>query len=193
MIKQMMNANSRPMLAPCALTASIRDWPIQHRDQSLRDDRSRRKAAGMMPQATLSQHELVAAAGRCRAVARRSRLAPLHRPDIDLRCQRAVDGTLVGDLKQAASLLGVERPAQRNGPFDAVEHAFFGLAVCAIGGVNSGMAEFDRHPLERQGLALSVEPNRHRRAGSEPRKEEIVGTWTAVETADLDRLVGEEA
>src|SRR5262245_47659858 len=70
MIKQMMNANSRPMLAPCALTASIRIARSSYRDQSLRDDRSRRKAAGMMPQATLSQRQLVAAAGRCRGVAK---------------------------------------------------------------------------------------------------------------------------
>src|SRR5262249_40672480 len=99
-----------------------------------------------------------------------SRLALLHRPDIDLRCQRAVDGTFVGDLEQAAALLGVERAAQRDRPLDAVEHAFLGLAVCTIGGVNPGMGELDRHPLERQRLALGVEPKRHRRASSEPRK-----------------------
>src|SRR5215831_7516278 len=55
------------------------------------------------------------------------------------------------------------------------------------------MTELDRHPLERQRLALGVEPKRHGRAGSQPREHEIVGTRAAVEPPDVDRFVSQEA
>ena len=77
-----------------------------------------------------------------------------------------MNGTFVGDLEQATALLRIELPAQRDRPLDAIEHAFLGLAVFAISGVNPGMGEFDRHPLEWKRLALGIEPQRHRRAGS---------------------------
>src|SRR5262249_40354104 len=104
-----------------------------------------------------------------------------------------MDRTLVGDSEQSPALLRIERAAQCDGPLDAVNHPFLGLAIFAIGGVNSGMAELDRHPLERQRLALGIESKRHGRAGSEPREREIVGTRAAVEPPDFDRFVGQEA
>ena len=68
-----------------------------------------------------------------------------------------MDRTFVGDLQEPLALLRVERAAQCDGPLDAVDHPFLGLAFLAIGGVDAGVAEFDRYPLERQRLALGVD------------------------------------
>src|SRR5208282_547904 len=62
-------------------------------------------------------------------------------------------------------------------------------AFGAIGGVNPAVAKPDLHLRQRQLLAVGVEPQRHRRAGAERRQQEIVRTWTAVESADVHRLV----
>src|SRR6516165_9214330 len=91
--------------------------------------------------------------------------------------------TLVGDFEQPPPLLRIKRAAQYDGPLDAVDHAFLGLAIFAIGGVNSGMTELDRHPLERQRLALGIEPKRHGRAGSQAREHEVVRTRTSPPTS----------
>ncbi len=56
-----------------------------------------------------------------------------------------------------------------------------------------GVAEPDRDPVEPQRLALGIEPQRHRGAGAERRQQEIVWIGTAVGTAGIDRLIGQEA
>src|ERR1700730_7819330 len=114
------------------------------------------------------------------------RLGPLYRPNLHLRRQRAMDRTFVRDLQKPPALLRIERTAQRDGALDAVDHPFLGLAILAIGGVDSPMAKLDRHPLERQGLAPGIESKRHGRGGSQPRQHQGVGTRTAVEAAEAD-------
>ena len=104
-----------------------------------------------------------------------------------------MDRTFIGDLQKPPALLRIERAGQCDGALDAVDHPFLGLAILAIGGVDAPMAKLDRHPLERQRLALGIESKRHGGAGSEPREHQVVGTRTAVEAADVDRLVGQEA
>src|SRR2546423_14850713 len=89
--------------------------------------------------------------------ARPSSLRLFHRANVDLRCERAVHRTFVGDLEQPPPLLRVESAAQGDRPLDAVKHAVLGLAVCAVRGVDAGVIEPDRHPLERQRLALGIE------------------------------------
>src|SRR5262249_18957539 len=128
-----------------------------------------------------------------RRLRRSALLAPFARPDLDLGCERAVDRTLVGDLEEPRTLAIIESAGERDGPIDAVEHPFFGLAALAIGGVDLGVVEPHRDFVERQCLALGVEPQRHRRAGAERREQQVVGTRSAVETARLDRLIGEQA
>src|SRR5690242_20097510 len=89
-------------------------------------------------------------------------LSPLDRLDRDLRGQRAMHRALIGDLQQAPALLLVERPAQDDRALDAIDHAFLGLAIRAIGGMNLVVLELVRRPLERQALALGIEPQGHR-------------------------------
>ena len=52
------------------------------------------------------------------------------------------------------------------------------------------VGERDRGPHQRQLLVLGVDPQRHRRAGAEPRQQEIVGRRPGIEPAGGDRLVG---
>src|SRR5262249_57709866 len=80
-----------------------------------------------------------------------------------------MDRTFIGDLQKPPALLRIERAGQRDGALDAVDHPFLGLAILAIGGVDSPMAKLDRHALERQRLALGIESKRHGGAGSHPR------------------------
>src|SRR2546429_3831317 len=124
--------------------------------------------------------------------ARPAILGPLYRANVHLRRQRAMDRTFIRDLQQPPALLRIERAAQRDGALDAVDHPFLGLAILAIGGVDSPMAKLDRHPLERQRLALGIESKRHGRAGSQPRQHKVAGARAAVEAAYADRLLGQE-
>ena len=69
-----------------------------------------------------------------------------------------MDRTFVGNLEQARPLLRIERPGEHNSPLDAVDHPFLGFAGFAVGGMDLGVAETDRDPIERQCLALGIEP-----------------------------------
>src|SRR5262249_7075394 len=119
-------------------------------------------------------------------------VAPFDRADVDLRGQRTVHRTFVGDFHEPLALSRIKIAGERDGALDTVDHALLGLAVRAILGVDLAVAEVDHHPIERQRLALGVETKRHRGAGPETREEKIVGTRAAVETTHVARLVGEE-
>src|SRR5262249_6658000 len=121
--------------------------------QPLRVDGALRTRVHWFPPAWLSIRGRILHAARPAI----SRLRPLHRPNVHLRRQRAMDRTFVGDLQESPALLRIERAAQCDGPLDTVDHSFLGFAFLAIGGVDTGVAEFDRYPLERQRLALGVE------------------------------------
>src|SRR5262249_16798080 len=77
-------------------------------------------------------------AGREGALRRR-----LGGADVDLRVQRAVHRAFVGDLKEPLALVVAERAVERDGAVDAVDLAFFGLAVGTVGGVD--LAVLERH------------------------------------------------
>src|SRR5579871_864499 len=123
---------------------------------------------------------------------RSSGLLSLHRPDIDLRLQRAVHRAFVGDLQQPCALLGIEVAIERDGALDVVDHAFLGLTGGAIGGVDAAVPQAHRGLLERQLLALGIKAQRHRRAGAEPGEQKIVRAWAAIHAADRYRLIGEQ-
>src|SRR3546814_3311644 len=107
--------------------------------------------------------------------------------------QGAVNRAFVGDLQQPPTFLRRQVPPHLDDPLDAVDLAFLRLAGCAVLGVNLPVRKGDPRPLEREALALGVEPEGHRGAGAERRQQEIVWRRAHVEAADALRLVGGEA
>src|SRR5262245_55383399 len=51
--------------------------------------------------------------------------------DVDLRSQRTMHRTLVGDFHEPLALPGVEPTGESDRALDSVDHALLGLAVCA--------------------------------------------------------------
>ena len=54
------------------------------------------------------------------------------------------------------------------------------------------MPEADLRPLQWKLLTIGIKPQRHRSAGPKRREQKIVGAWPAVESAGLDRFVGQQ-
>src|SRR3546814_10621853 len=75
---------------------------------------------------------------------------------------------------QPPTFLRRQVPPHLDDPLDAVDLAFLRLAGCAVLGVNLPVRKGDPRPLEREALALGVEPEGHRGAGAERRQQEIV-------------------
>jgi hypothetical protein len=67
--------------------------------------------------------------------------SPFESADFDFRFKRAVYQTLVGNLHEPLALLDVERTFNRDVAVDAVDHAFLGLAIETILGVNLVMGQ----------------------------------------------------
>jgi len=63
---------------------------------------------------------------------------------------------------------GIEIALERDRPLDTVDHALFGFALGAIGGVDLVVVEPHHGLLEWQLLAIGIEPQRHRGARAEP-------------------------
>src|SRR5260370_8972291 len=183
----MMKITSRLMACPCALTACRRRSATRRGDQSWRDDPSRLRLLAWCRRAQCRSAALSRRDGdeRSRLALRRAHhriwrsmhalraarpaiLRPLYRPNLHLRRQRAMDRTFIRDLQEPPALLRIELAAQCDGAIDAVDHPFLGLAILAIGGVDSPMADLDPHPLARQRPPPRVESKRHGRARSDP-------------------------
>src|SRR5213076_2885402 len=97
------------------------------------DDRSR----PLPPHDVAGARDLASAAhARARPPLLLSVAAALAGADIDLGGQRAVHGTLVGDVKKPRALCLVEHARKSDLALDAVEHAFLGLALGTILRVN---------------------------------------------------------
>src|SRR5436190_608690 len=114
------------------------------------------------------------------------------RANVDLRHQRPVHGAAVGDLEEPRSLLVRQRSGELDVALDPVDHPLAGLAFRAVGGVDPRMSQPDRDALERPALASRVECDRHRGAGAQARKQEVVGVGPRVGPAHGGRLVGRQ-
>jgi hypothetical protein len=90
---------------------------------------------------------------------------------------------------QPRALFGIQFALERDHPLDAVDHPLFGFALGAIGGVNPPVPKPNLHARQRHLFAIGIEPQRHRRAGTERREQESVGTRAGIEAADVHRLV----
>src|SRR5262245_59923959 len=188
-IRLTMNTASKPMAKPPWLPIACREPRAGSAAGSIAARRSVVAAsADVMPRRRVDAGLLVYRAVVLCTVAGAAR----DRADVDLRGQRAVHSAFVGDFHQPLALRRIEIAGERDGALDAVDHPLLGLAVRAILGVDLGVAQLDRHLIERQRLALGVETKRHRGAGPQAREEEVVGTRAAVETTHVARLVGEE-
>ena len=95
--------------------------------------------------------------------------------DVDFGCERAVHGTLVGDLQQAVPIRLAELSRQGDRPIDAIDHALLALAGLAIFGVFLRMREMHRDAIERQRFAVGIKAQCHRRAGTEPGEQQVIG------------------
>jgi hypothetical protein len=94
-----------------------------------------------------------------------------------------MDGALVSNFQQFGSLLVRQRPAKVNIAFDTVEHAFFGFAFGAIGGVDFRVSQMDRHFLERPSFAASVHRHGHRCTCTQSGEQQIVGRRSRIGAA----------
>src|SRR5690349_13113890 len=104
---------------------------------------------------------------RTRAHPTRGALSPfLHRADVDLRRQRAVYRTPIGDFQEPLAIIRRKIALQRDHALDAVEHALFGFAFGAVGGVDAAVTKAHADALERQSFMVGIEPQRHRGAGT---------------------------
>src|SRR3546814_7785996 len=107
--------------------------------------------------------------------------------------QGAVNRAFVGDLQQPPTFLRRQVPPHLDEPLDAVDLAFLRLEGCAVLGVNLPVRKSDPRPLERETLALGVEPEVHRGASADRSQQEIIWRRAHVEAADTLRLDGGEA
>src|SRR5512134_917301 len=89
------------------------------------------------------------------------------RLDLDLRAERSVHGAAICDLEEPCSLRFVERAAQRDLAFDAVEQADLRLAVRAVGRVDAFVAQRHLDALQGPALAVRVQAQGHPGAGAE--------------------------
>src|SRR6266849_2030277 len=115
------------------------------------------------------------------------------RLDADLGRQRAVHRALFRDLEQSRPLFGRQRPGQRDVGLDPVEHAVPGLALGAVGRVDSRVLQPHRHLLERPLLASRVQRDGHGCSGAECREQELVGVGAGLSASRGGRLVGRQA
>src|SRR5690242_14567941 len=113
-------------------------------------------------------------------------------PNIDLRSERPMHRTLLGDLHCPGTLLVVERPVQSELAFDPIEQALFGLTFGTVLGVDARVAEPNGDAPDGPSFPSRIQRDGHGRSGAERRQQQIVGTGPAVGPTRGDGLVGRE-
>src|SRR5262249_9353854 len=109
--------------------------------------------------------------------------------DLSVRCT----GHLSAISKSRARVAASRLPLEADFPVDVIDLSFLGFTISAVGGVDLFMPEADQRTLQRNLLAVGVEPYGHRGAGAERRKQQIVRTRTGIRAARLHRLVRKKA
>ena len=99
--------------------------------------------------------------------------------------------TFVRDFHQPLALLGIERAFHRNHAIDLIEHAFAGFAFRTVFRVDLAVLQRHGDAIERQRLALGIEPHGHGCAGAKRGQQEIVRCEPRVLAACGNRLVGD--
>src|SRR2546426_4123403 len=83
------------------------------------------------------------------------------RPNVDLRGERPMDRTLVGDLEQPAALRLRKLAGDRDLALDPIEHALCGFTFGAVVGVNPRMAQANRHTADRPPFPSRIRSEEH--------------------------------
>ena len=104
-----------------------------------------------------------------------------------------MDRAFVGDLHQSLALIIIERAFDLDHAVDLVEHAGAGFAFGAIFGVDLVMLQRHRDAIERQRLAVGIEPHGHGGAGAEACEQEVIRSGAGVLAANRDRFIGQHA
>src|SRR5947208_11506064 len=115
------------------------------------------------------------------------------RPNVDLRGERPMDRTLVGDLEQPDALLLRKLAGDRDLALDPIEHALCGFTFCAVVGVDPRMAQANRHAADWPPFPSRIQRDRHRRSGAEGCQQQIVRPEPPVGPSGGHRLVGDQA
>src|SRR5205823_3676325 len=115
------------------------------------------------------------------------------RPNIDLRRERPMDRTLVGDLERLESLLLGEVPIKGDLALDPIEHALPGLTLGAVFRVNPRVAQPHRHARERPLCPSRIQRDGHGGSGAQRRQEQIIGSGTAIGATGGHGLVGDQS
>src|SRR5881628_2215130 len=90
-----------------------------------------------------------------------------NRSNVDLRGERPMHRTLVGDLEHLRALLLRQLAGHGNLPLDAIEQGSLGLALGAVLSMDPRMPEANRHACQRPALPSRIQRDRHRRSGAE--------------------------
>jgi len=100
--------------------------------------------------------------------------------------------TFLRDLDEPVPLIGRELPLQMDLPLDVVESSLARVAVRAVLCPHLRVRELHANPPQRPLLAACVHGDRHRRAGTEGGKQQLIGIRACVAAAGRDRFVGRE-
>src|SRR2546427_11592158 len=114
------------------------------------------------------------------------------RPNVDLRGERPMDRTLVGDLEQPGPLLLRKLAGDGDLALDPIEHALLGFTFGAVVGVDPRMTEANRHACERPPFPSRIQRDRHGRSGAEACQEQLVRPKPPIGPPGGHRLVGDE-
>ena len=96
------------------------------------------------------------------------------------------------NLQKPRSLFTAQRPRQRYVTIYPGYVTVFRVAVGAILGVYARLTELHFDFLERESLSSRVHLERHRRAGAEPRQQEIIRTGSGVRATSVYWFVGDK-
>ena len=108
-----------------------------------------------------------------------------------------MDRTFASDLQQLGSEAWIGAAFNADYPLEPVYSAFASLGcVTAVGAVldrRLSVPNLDGDTAELELLVLSVDAQRHCRAGPERNRQIVVRAWSGVEAADRNRFVGQQA
>lgn len=96
-----------------------------------------------------------------------------------------MNGALVSDRHKAGALSLVEEALQLDDALDVVEHSRLLGAFGAVLGVDAPVAQPHHNAIERPFLPRGIQAERHRGAGAEAHKQELVRPRAGVGTPSL--------
>jgi len=103
-----------------------------------------------------------------------------------------MNGGLVCNLEQALPLFRSERSPKSDIAVDLVNDCLARVAICAVSGVNLGMAQPDSHLAQWPPFSARVHRHRDGRARAKRGEQKFVRPRTGTHPARRDRFIGRE-